>query len=48
MTKKKLRNRKLELNLEKDNDKSNQNFKVTLQKPSRIKKYHVISIYEKL
>ena len=39
MTKKKLRNRKLELNLEKDNDKSNQNFKVTLQKPSRIKKY---------
>ena len=39
MTKKKIRNRKLELNLEKDNDKSNQNFKVTLQKPSRIKKY---------
>jgi len=39
MTKKKLRNRKFELNLEKDNDKSNQNFKVTLQKPSRIKKY---------
>tara|TARA_B100001758_G_scaffold246620_1_gene262146 strand:- start:926 stop:2083 length:1158 start_codon:yes stop_codon:yes gene_type:complete len=39
MTKKKLRNSKLELNLEKDSDKPNKNFKVTLQKPSKIKKY---------
>ena len=35
MTKKKLRNS----NLEKDSDKPNKNFKVTLQKPSKIKKY---------
>ena len=39
MTNKKLRNSKLELNLEKDSDKPNKNFKVTLQKPSKIKKY---------
>ena len=39
MTNKPIKNSKLEINLEEQEQNSNDGFKVTLQKPSKIKKF---------